>query len=130
MRTIVWNQKKGYTLVTLLVFIVMGLTIASAAIVMVMINSRNASSIEIGTLAYDVAESGMENALIRLLRDPTYTGETLSVGTGTATVTITSLGGDQWRIVSVGVYGNFRRTIQVDVTMNILLTINSWRETY
>lgn len=123
-------NKKGYTLVTLLVFIVMGLTITSAAIIMVLLNSRNASSIEQGALAHSIAESGAENALLRLLRNPSYTGETLTVGSGTATIVVSSLGGNQSRIVSTGAAGNFQRTIQVDVTMSGLISINSWRETY
>ena len=126
------NKKTGQTLVTLLIFMIIGITITTASVVMVIVNSRNISRIEQGNDALGVAESGVEDAVLRLLRDPsiTNTSWTLTVGSSTTTVQITSTGGTQRTITSTAVAGNFTRKVQVDLTLNGQLTINSWQETF
>ncbi len=123
------NLKYGQTLVTLLIFMIIGITITTAAVVMVIVNSRNVSRIEQGNNTLVIAESGIENALLRLLRDPTYAGETLTVGTGTTIVQVTTVG-TQRTITSTAVVGNFSRTVQATVTLSGDLTITSWQEVY
>lgn len=119
----------GQTLVTLLIFMIIGITITTAAVVMVIVNSRNVSRIEQGNDTLSIAESGVENALIRLLRDPAYTGETLLVGTGSTVVQITTSGNEK-TITSTAVQGNFSRKLQVVLTVNGELTITSWQEIF
>ena len=123
------NSKKGQALLMLLVFTVIGLLVTSAATTLVLVNSSNAQKTQAGLTVLQIAESGMENALIRILRNPSYIGETLPVGEGTATITVTGSG--PFTLTSVGSIGNFSRTIQVvaDYNNNIL-TVTSWREVY
>ena len=117
----------GQALVTLLIFMVIAITVTAAAVSLVVINSVSTSKTQQASLVYSVAESGAENGLLRLLRNPFYTGETLSVGDGEAVITVT--GTNPKIITSVGTIGNFKRTIeiQVDFTNNIM-TIQSWKE--
>lgn len=119
----------GQTMVTLLFFVVIALTITSAAVAMVITNSQSTTKFEQGLLAYYVAEGGVENALLRLLRNPNYTGETLSVGEGTAVITVA--GTDPKTITSLGTVRNFSRKIQLvaEYTNNIL-SVTSWKEVY
>ncbi|HCR92651.1 MAG TPA: hypothetical protein DIU47_01725 [Candidatus Pacebacteria bacterium] len=79
-------------------------------------------------MAYDIAEAGTENALLRLLRNPAYTGETLTVGDGTATITVTGSGTQT--ITSTGRLNNYLRKIQVVVVVDDVDTIQSWMEVY
>lgn len=83
--------KAGQALVTLLVFISIATTIIGAAVVVTIINSQSTSKYEIGQEALSVAEAGADNAILRILRDPSlnYSSETLTVGNGTAEITIT-----------------------------------------
>ncbi len=120
----------GYVAVVLLVFVVVGVIIATAALAMSMANLAAVSAYEQGAEAMLVAQSGAENALLRLLRDPSYTGEVLSVGEGTATITVT---GDTTSstVVSVGVRGTKKRKIQVEVNRSSgVMSITSWAEVY
>ncbi len=118
---------KGQALITLLFFVIIGTTITSAAVAILLINSRAASEFEQGTNALAISESGMENALIRILRDPTYTGETLSIGGGTAAITVTQ--GSSVVATSEGKIGNFSRKVQVNAGYTSgVLTISSWKE--
>ena len=74
-----------------------------------------------------IAESGIEEALLRLVRDPEYVGGTLSVGEGLATITI--IGETQKTITSVGELNGLTRTIQVQTDYNEnVLTVLSWEE--
>ena len=120
---------RGQVLLMLLVFSVIGLLVTSAATTLVLVNSANAQKTQAGLTTLHVAESGMENALLRFLRNPGYTVETLTVGEGTATITISGSG--PFLITSVGRVGSFSRTIQVTVDYNNnILTVTSWREIF
>ena len=118
----------GQSLITLLFFVLIMVTITSAAVILIVINSRSETRLQQGDLAYYVAESGVENAFLRVLRDPTYTGETnLPVGLGTATIVVTP--GNPITILSTGTLGNYVRKVQVTATYtNGYYTITSWTE--
>ena len=118
----------GQALVTLLFFVLISLTITSAAIIIIIINANTVGKFQEGTLAYNAAESGVENALLRLLRDPNYTGETLTIDTATAVVTVTGANPTK-TVVSVGQNGNFKRTIQAQMTYTSgYYTFSNWKE--
>ncbi len=118
---------RGQALITLLFFVLISLTITSGAIIIIITNSTSASRFQEGNLAYYAAESGVENALLRLLRDPNYVGETLAIGQGTAVITVT---GTNPKIVeSVGQNGNFKRKVQAQMTYgNGYYTFSNWKE--
>lgn len=127
------HYERGQALITLLFFAIVGITITSAAIVMILVNSLSGTKQQQGDIAYDVAQSGAENGLLRLIRDPTYTGETLPIGNGTATITVTGTGtsGNPYVILSKGTIGNFMREEQITATyQNSLLTVTSRQEVY
>jgi len=125
--------ERGQALITLLFFTMIGVTVTSAAVVMILVNSTSGTKQQQGEVAYNIAQSGAENGLLRLLRDPTYTGETLSVGSGTATITVTGSGtsSNPYIIVSKGSTGAFLREVQVTATyQSNLLTVTSRKEIY
>jgi hypothetical protein len=122
-------MRRGQTLVVLLIFMTMAITVTSMAVVLIINNTQAASRMEQGNLAYTVAESGMENALMRLLRNPSYTGETLTINSGTATITVT--GSNPMTVLSVGSWNSFTRRIQVTAAyVNGFLSVSSWQEVY
>lgn len=120
-------KNQGQALVTLLFFMIFAITITSAAVVVVISNSLAASKFDQGNVTFYIAESGIENALMRLLRDPNYSGETLTIEGGNAIIQVS--GTNPKTITSQGTIGNFSRTIQVrvDYTNNIL-SVQSWKE--
>lgn len=113
----------------LLIFIVIAVMITTASVAMIVTNLQASDKLYQGTTALDVAESGAETAMIKLLRDPNYAGETVAVGTGQATIIVASAGATTKTIISKGTIGNFTRKIQVvaDYT-NSILTASSWKE--
>lgn len=121
---------KGNSLITLLIFMVVAITIAATSVAVIINNVQNTHTIKQGFSAYYAAESGVENAALQLLRNPGYTGETLMIGDDTAVISVTG-GPYIYTIKSVGKNGGFTRTIEsvIDYTDNIM-TVVSWRELY
>jgi type II secretory pathway component PulK len=118
----------GQALITILFFVVIAVSLTSAAVVIFVVNSKSTTRFEQSTRAYYIAESGIENALIRLLRDPGYSGETLPVAEGTSVSQITNSGGI-YTIRSDGTVGTFKRSIQVSVQFtNGIMAISAWKE--
>ena len=125
-------SSSGQALISLLFFVLIGVTIVSAAAIFVYENVQSASITEQGTLAYYTAESGIEEALLQLLRDPSYlgipAGSPLSVGEGTVTIQVSSSSGI-FTTTATGIFRSAVRKIQVQtVYNNNILTILSWKE--
>ena len=122
------KQQAGQALVALLVFMIVAITTTSASVSLMIINSSAAGTVESGARALAIAESGAENALMRVLRAPaTYTGETLTVGGGRATVVVS--GTNPKTIVSRAEEGSYVRTVEVTLQLaSGIWTITSWRE--
>ncbi|HEX8932441.1 MAG TPA: hypothetical protein VF810_04760 [Patescibacteria group bacterium] len=110
-------MQKGQALISLLFFTVIATTITSAAVIILIVNSLNGAKFQQGNIAYEIAQTGIENAKLRLLRNPSYAGETLPVGNGSVTITVTQ-NGNNYTILSKGTIGNFTRQIQLQATYN------------
>lgn len=124
---------KGQALITLIFFAIIASTVSTAAIIMIAVNSLSGSKFQQGIVSYEIAQSGAENGILRLLRNPNYTGETLPVGTGNAVISVSGSGTstDPYIILSRGQSGNFVRQIQVKATyLNTNLTVQSQKEIF
>jgi hypothetical protein len=118
---------KGQALVSVMVFAVVAILVTTGAIITAVINTQSTSKLTQGEEAYFYAETGVDNAVLRLLRDPDYSGETLTVGEGTVNITVS--GTTAKNIISEGVLGGFNRKISASGDyINNILTINSWKE--
>jgi hypothetical protein len=121
------KNQSGQVLVMLLAFMATSTILTTSAVAVVVANIQAGTRQTQGERALQVAESGVDNALMRLTRDPSYTGETLTIDDGTATITIS--GSPSYAITSVGRVGDFRRTIQVTAArLDNVLTVSSWSE--
>jgi hypothetical protein len=121
------NSMAGQALVMLLFYMIIAITLSTTAVSVVLSNSMSVMRDEESIRALEIAEAGGENAFLRLVRDTGYSGETLTVGNGNATVTVT--GTNPKTIDSTGIVGSFSRTIRATVTIeNGVMTITSWLE--
>lgn len=122
-------RKNGQTLVMLLVFSAISMIVSTAAVMMTIINTKTTTKFQQSTNTVYIAESGVENAILQLLRNPSYSGETLIVEEGDATVSVIDVGNDQKQIISIGKNGDFLRKLQVIINYSgNILTIVSWKE--
>lgn len=123
-------MKPGAALILLLVFMAVAITITTAATLLTISSTQAASRQDIGHAALAIAESGLENAYIQILRDPSFTGETLTVGSGVATITVSSVSG-VFTLTSTGVVDGFSRTVRSLVQDNGgVYNLSSWTEIY
>lgn len=121
-------NQTGQTMVLLLVLLAVGMTVIAASIAVTVANTQSTSQFSLAQEAYSIAETGAEEALIRLLRNPGYTGTSTPINIGGGQVSITVSGVDPKTIVSEGVVLNLRRKVSVVVNMSPQLSIQSWVE--
>lgn len=120
----------GQALVSLLIFIVMGLAIATAASFIIASNSLAASDLQEGTIARQMADSGIESAYLGILRGGAgYTGETISGLNGGSVVVVASWSGTTATIDSTATNGGYVKKVEsvVDYSNNVLDQV-SWKE--
>ncbi len=123
------NLERGQALVTLLFFTMIGITIAIAAIIVSLASIISSGKFQSGSLTFMEAESGAENGYLRLLRNPNYKGETMTINN--ATVTITVSGTNPITITSKASSGQFLRTVQIQLqSVNGKYSVQSWKETF
>lgn len=124
------NNQQGQALVLLLVFMVLAIIMTTMAVALVSINATAASQVEQGDMALKLAESGADNALLLLMRNPTYIGtKTFTLDSGQVIATVS--GTNPIIIMSEGRQGTFVRRASVSASfVNTVLTIHSWREVF
>lgn len=123
------KSQSGQTLIVLLVFMIIAITVTTATIALTVNNSKATSKEEASMTALSVAEGGAENAVLRLLRDPDYSGETLTIGDGTAKISI--LNGDPIVATVEGQYNDYIRKVQLTASYtNGFFRILSWKEIF
>lgn len=121
-------DSRGQAVITVIFIAVIGMFIATGSIFSVA-NALESSSIqELGSVAFQAAESGIENSVLRLMRDPSYIGGTEVIGANiTAVVTVTV--SPEMTIQSIGTAGSVSRKIVATVHYdNLMLVIDSWKE--
>lgn len=122
------SKNAGQTIIILLIFMMLAITLTVAATAVIIINTQGNVAYENGAQALQNAQTGAENALVKLERDSTYTGETMTLPNGAATITVS--GTVPYTIVSVGTSGSDTRTITATATITSgALTLTSWSET-
>lgn len=115
-------------MITVIFIAVIGMFIATGSIFSVA-NALESSSIqELGSSAFQAAESGIEYSVLRLMRDPSYTGGTIQVGANSSCV-VTITGSSEITIQSIGTVGSVsRKIIATAHYTNLVLMIDSWKE--
>lgn len=123
------KKQSGQALVTFIFFTIIISTTTAGALAVVVNASSTQTKSALSSEAYVLAESGVENALLRIVRDPLYTGETLSLEGSQVVITVS--GGGIKTIVSTATTGNFVKQITATASYNSIgeLVLSSWKET-
>jgi Tfp pilus assembly protein PilX len=119
---------KGQVMITMLYIMVIGMLVTTGATYALISNTQSSTTYELGSRAMSAAESGLENAVLRLIRDPAYTGEVLTIDTqSTATISVSTASGTI--ITSQGDTNGVIRHMQAEIGYTgSVLTITSWKE--
>lgn len=121
-------RQSGQTLIALLLFMMLVIAVTAAAAVITITNIRAGNGYAQSEQALMYAESGIDNALLRLSRDPSYSGETLAFTHGSVTISVS--GTAVKTIIAAGTSDAYRRTVTVTITEdNGVIHRTSWSET-
>ena len=121
------NSQSGMALVTVLIFGVVAIIVITLSITLMVIQTDSSRNFTSGQETLSIAESGAENALIRLLRNPNYSGESLTFPGGTATIVVTNGANKTITVTAQTLFAT--RTIQVVTTdQDGFTVIDSWGE--
>lgn len=122
--------KGGQAMVLVLLITVILISVTTLAVGMIVTNALSTTREVQGSHALEIAESGAEEGILRILRDPsvvTSTPITLTVDSGSATVSIAGAGTKT--ITSTGTVGGYSRVVETQVHLTAgQLVIDSWRE--
>lgn len=122
------NNQKGQALIMLLFFILIGVIITTVAMIIIASNSLAASSTEVGVETRQMADTGVENALLKILRG-NYAHQDIALPDGDVSVDITVTNGVPSRITSTATSGDYVKKVEVNVSyVNNVLTVGSWKE--
>lgn len=125
------KNQKGQVLVMLVVFISIMTAVTAMAVSLMITNSSGAGKFEQSVNLLQKSESGVEIALLKLLRDPVnYTGETFTIDDVSVTVNVS--GGVTKTVLSTAVLGDLTKKVELIVNDPIddILTVTSWKEVY
>lgn len=120
-------NQKGDSLILLLVFVMVAIAVATSATFIIATNSISTTSVSEGLVTKQMAESGIERALLGFLRDPGYKGETFTIDTGTVVVTVS--GTTTLVFDATATNGNYIKRVEVIASYsNNVITPISWKE--
>jgi len=121
-------NQKGQALVSLLIIIAVAVLAVASAIVSASISSTTAIT-TISDRVYYSAETGAEEALIKLLRDPIYSGEILDIDEVRVEVAVSSPTPVERIVSSTASANNVKRRVAISAEfVNNILTVTSWEE--
>jgi hypothetical protein len=111
------KTKSGQIAIMLLLVLIILTTITTAVVAIAFSTSRDTTAYTLGEQALSVADSGAENAILNILRNSSYTGDTnLPVGDGTVSIVVTTNGTNK-TVVSTGTVGTMVRKIELQLTL-------------
>jgi len=119
----------GIVLISLLVFMTMAIIVAVASVSLIINKRQSSQQIAGSTQALNLAESGIENAMLKLIRNPNYAGEILQLPEGDVIIHVS--GSDPYNISAEATVGNFIKTVEAETAfINGTLEVISYGEIY
>lgn len=125
-----YNHAGAVVLVSVLLIGAIGTAIATTLILLGLNSTRLSFSLEQSHQSQALATACAETALQAIWANESITGtQTLTLGAGTCTYTITNLGGEQRKITVSGTVQNVTRKAQLSISaLNPAITVSSWQE--
>src|SRR3989338_8263274 len=110
------NNSGGFALVILMFLMVLAVTVITAAVSLMILGSSSSTLLISGDSAKSIADSCIENAVIRIIRDPAYSGESLAVNEGSCQITVTGL--TDKTVTAEAHYGNKKKKVEANLNLN------------
>jgi Tfp pilus assembly protein PilX len=123
--------RRGAILLFVMVILIVIISVVGSYLGFVQISTKSTGAQITDSQAIYLAEAGVHYGIYNLKQDNTWTGtgSAVSLGKGDFSVSVTALGGGEFRLISTGTVNNQSRTVQQDVNDSIIPKDNTWRET-
>ena len=124
------NNQRGYIiLISVLIVGAVGLAIALSLLLLGVGSSRTSFALEQSFQAKALANACAEEALIQIRNSTPFSGtDTIALGTGSCTYTVTQLVGQNRNINSSGTVGSIISKLQINIdTITPSINISSWQ---
>jgi len=82
------KKQKGQALIMVILIGIIALIAVVSAATLVISELKKNTTVSFGVSQYQITYGALENALMRVLRDPNYTGETVTLATSTCIITV------------------------------------------
>ena len=126
-RRLFFAKQPGNILVVVLVLMVVGITIASMSLALVISTTQSLGGAMESDRIRVAAEGGVENAILNVLRNPSYSGESLVIDGLTVVTTVTQ--GANTTVIATVTSGTHRQRYQVVLQrVSGVLTVTSWQQ--
>ncbi|MFC1622914.1 hypothetical protein ACFL16_00795 [Patescibacteria group bacterium] len=125
------DTKKGYiTLLSILVIGSVGVVITTSLLLLGLGSSRTSFSLEQSVQTKAVVNACAEEALQVIQDNNPYTGtDTVTIGQGSCTYTVTSGGGGNRDVTVLGTVGTITRKVEIAIdAINPTINVTSWQE--
>ncbi|MBN1916303.1 MAG: hypothetical protein JW889_00220 [Verrucomicrobia bacterium] len=97
------DRRRGSALVFALLILLVTTSLGSAAVITAIIGRNVVRDDLYGERASCIAESGVEKALVELLRDPAFAGDTgVPFDAGSFSTTVRAISENEWEVTSTG----------------------------
>lgn len=121
---------KGQALIGVLAIIAISSILVTSLMTNSLISADSLLKLRQSSQLINNADSFLESAILKLLRDPSYPGETLTVGNNQVIIEIT---GDNPKIIlvkSTNSSGDILRKLQAQASFSVdgVLTVSNWQE--
>jgi hypothetical protein len=123
------KNSSGQILTSVLVFMAFGLSIVALSATLTIISMQNTAKYSQSEQASIYAEAGAEEAVLRLIRDPSYIGGSFPVASGSVVSIQVVANGDDRVITSTATYNGFTKKVLAQVNLaNSKVTLVSWKQ--
>lgn len=126
------TTQAGYVaILSILIIGAVSLAIASALLIGGADSQREILALQQSTQARNLATSCGEEAMQQIHDNTTFTGtNSLSLGAGNCTYTVTNPGGTSRTILATGIVGDATRSVQISATVGVsAISVVSWQDT-
>lgn len=129
-KTKVTHHNRGTVLLFTLIVMIAVTSVVGAYLGFVQYSTISTGAQISDSQAIYLAEAGIHYGIYSLKQDSVWTGtpSPVSLGQGTFSVSVSDLGGGDYRLTSTGTVDDQFRTTQQDVTATITPKIDTWKE--
>lgn len=121
------SQQRGQALIMVILIGLLALGAVVSATTLVVSELRKNIETNSGIVEYEITYGALENALLRLLRDPSYANETVTLDSATCYITVSS--GASQTVEARCTNGNYVRKLNATVMFfNGIMTVSNVSE--